>query len=603
MGSVDKLMDLSKYILTLPSSKTSVFMTLVASFIVGIIFSFTQPSNELFIYNMLNFGVITFFMLGLTTLSSGALTQPLVNSLDGRHMKVKQSLFLSFFSMCLTSIIFLGGSILFAILHINAFLNLLILSVIVGFSFNALVLWSTSNIRFLAAVIIGAIQPVLILSMFVLIASIINFTVGLGPENIVAMFLKAIIGSLVLVIAVYSFVTVIESPARSNLGVGGLELLSLFIAHMTEGSFAMETLFENMGEEVNTLVGITSFKNKNGIKANFVSPCVHPGPVGEIGGGNLPTILSNQAEYFTIVAHGAATHDFNPVASKEIKKITDRINETLPNMNYESSASKFTRNISGDAKVGIQHFNNGMILLSTFSPVPADDIEFGVGLALMYAARTHTNADNVSIVDCHNCLYGDTGRILAGHKEIFELEDAISSIEENPKRYPLKMGYAYDPMDEIKKEQGIGPSGTKIMIIEVDNQKTAYVVIDGNNMQQGFRETIIDNINKNYPEIDMIEVMTTDTHTVNTIAGGHNPVGLVIQDEIIDTIIKLIPIALNDLEEVSVASESIRVKLNTLGPNHSTELVTTISSIISVSKILAPLIFIVAIITLILWIF
>ncbi len=50
---------------------------------------------------------------------------------------------------------------------------------------------------------------------------------------------------LIIIIAIYSFILVVESPIRRNLGVGGLELLSLFIAQYSEGSKAMEKLFED----------------------------------------------------------------------------------------------------------------------------------------------------------------------------------------------------------------------------------------------------------------------------------------------------------------------------------------------------------------------
>ena len=64
-----------------------------------------------------------------------------------------------------------------------------------------------------------------------------------------------------------------------------------------------------------------------------------------------------------------------------------------------------------------------------------------------------------------------------------------------------------------------------------------------------------------------------------------------------------IPEALKDMEDVSVASATARVNIKTLGPNNSTELVTTISSVVSVSKLLAPLVFIIAALITILWIF
>ena len=141
------------------------------------------------------------------------------------------------------------------------------------------------------------------------------------------------------------------------------------------------------------------------------------------------------------------------------------------------------------------------------------------------------------------------------------------------------------------------------MITEVDDQKMLYVVFDGNNMKQGVREEIMEAVQDKYPEIDMIEVMTTDTHLVNTISGGGLTVGTKHKELLIDTILELIPQALDDMEDVSVASATQRLNIKTFGPNKSIELVNTISSIISVSKILAPLVFIIAAIITVFWIF
>ena len=165
------------------------------------------------------------------------------------------------------------------------------------------------------------------------------------------------------------------------------------------------------------------------------------------------------------------------------------------------------------------------------------------------------------------------------------------------------MGYAYDALNEIPVKDGIGESGIKLMLTEVDTQRMLYVVIDGNNMKKGFREEIIKTINNKYPDIDMIEVMTTDTHLVNTISGGGVTVGEKHSEEIINAILKLIPEAVNDLEYVEVASGTSRINIKTLGPNNSTELMTTITSVLSISKILAPFVFFVAAIITILWIF
>ena len=98
--------------------------------------------------------------------------------------------------------------------------------------------------------------------------------------------------------------------------------------------------------------------------------------------------------------------------------------------------------------------------------------------------------------------------------------------------------------------------------------------------------------------------MTSDTHYVNALSGGHIPVGKKSQDIIFEKIIACTENAIKDLEDVTVACEVSKIEdLKTLGPTHATELVTTISSIVAVSKIFAPLIFIIAFLSAFIWIF
>ncbi len=170
-------------------------------------------------------------------------------------------------------------------------------------------------------------------------------------------------------------------------------------------------------------------------------------------------------------------------------------------------------------------------------------------------------------------------------------------------RDSIRMGCAQDPMDDVSKDEGVGQSGVKVMVVEVAGQKTAYILLDSNNMVIGFREQILDAV-KTLGGIDEAEVMTTDTHFVNTLAGGHNPVGMKKQEEILAAILECTRKAISDLEDVEIACKTCRIKdLKTLGPLHATELVTTISSIVAVSRIFAPLIFIVALLFVFIWIF
>ncbi|RAP47550.1 MAG: hypothetical protein BZ135_01925 [Methanosphaera sp. rholeuAM6] len=600
MGLSERIIRLTKYMVTLPKTKISVFLIFVVSFLTGGIVGCLQPGLNIdsAVYAFLDGAANTFFLFGLTTIASGGLIHSTVNKLKGRHVKLKQAMFLAFVFMLFTCFFYLLGAVISYFFNSDITTNALILGLVFGFAVEALVLWSTSNIKYIEGVLISSIQPVLTISMLILINNLMAATM----ENVYSIYIKAIIGALVLAIAVYAFVAVIESPIKSNLGVGGLELLSLFIAQISEGSVAMEEVFSEMGENIDTLVSLISFKTKEGIKANYISPCVHPGPVGNIGGGNLPTIMANQLDDFAIIAHGAATHDFNPVASKEVRKVTNAINEVLPTLTYSNNATKFQRVQYDEAKIGVQFFDEGAVILSTFAPHSGDDIDYGVGLSMIYQTKYVTNVKDVVLVDCHNSLSGNYDRLLPGHNRVLQIEKAIEQIEK-PEMHPIKMGYAFNPLDEIPIKDGMGESGVKLMLTEVDDQKMLYVVFDGNNMQKGFRQRLFEAINKKFPEIDMIETMTTDTHLVNTISGGGLTVGTKHGDLIIQKVLELIPEAIDNLEEVSVASATARVNIKTLGPNNATELVTTISSVVSVSKLLAPLVFIIAAIITVLWIF
>ncbi len=535
MSSENKIVSLTKYIMTLPPTRISLFSMVFLSFIIGCIAFLMEPSpNDSILYSIVYGGSTGFLVFGLMSIMGGGLTQPMVNSFKGRHMKMKQSMFLALASMMIVGVIYLIGSVVSVFTVNNYVLNALIFGCVIAFAFRTLVIWGTSNISLIKSVIIAIVQPALILSMVVVITFLTSVTTSIGEFSIVAIIVKIVIASIILVIAIYSFVAVIESPMRKNLGVGGLELLSLALAHITEGSPAMETLFEDIGEPIDTLTGIFSFKGKNGVKAIFLSPCVHPGPLGNIGGGNMPTILSNKFDTFTMVSHGPSTHDFNPVASKEISKIEKVVKEALEDMDYSESASKFFRVENEGAVIGAQYFDKNLLMLATFAPDGFDDIDFGVGLALMNLAKASCEAQNVVLVDCHNSFKGEGGRVLPGNKEVFELMGAVEKLKSPKQENGIRVGCGSDPLDNISKEDGVGQSGVKVMVVEVGTQKTAYILLDSNNMIIGFRDVILEKVKT--LGLDYAEVMTTDTHFVNTMSGGHNPVGTKMQDEIIDGI-------------------------------------------------------------------
>ena len=204
----------------------------------------------------------------------------------------------------------------------------------------------------------------------------------------------------------------------------------------------------------------------------------------------------------------------------------------MAKVEYSQDASRFIRYNSEKANIGVQFFNEGMVILSTFAPEAVDDIEFGVGLTMMAQSRNKCHVKDSIIVDCHNSFTPESGEVLPGNAEVFQLIDVIDKIDPDQTKHEIKVGCHANNLNDMDKQEGIGESGLKIIVIEVDNQRTAYVLFDSNNMERGFRQEIMDAVSD--LEIDEIEVMTTDTHTVNTLSRGYNPVGISKREELIE---------------------------------------------------------------------
>ena len=603
MSSMSSVAGLLKYIRTLPKAKSTLLMIIVTSFIIGSVLFLVKPMSigsglENFLYG----GAFGFVVFGLPAIITGSTDQKWVDSLNGINLKTKHSMFLALVSMTLAGIVSIIGTAVGHFLHWDLFVNSILFGSVLAFAFNILVIWSTTRIRLFKSVLIAIIQPLLMIGMLI-ITSFLNNIESVFELGIIGTIFKVIIASIIFLLAIYSFIRVVESPMKKNLGFGALEILSYFILHMNEGSNTIEELFDNAGEAIDTIVGVASFRRLDGsIKSLFISPCVHPGPLGDIGGSNMPTILAKSFDAFTMVAHGPSTHDFNPVSSKEIVKIEDAVRKALDGMEYSPKASEFVRYSYKKANIGVRFFKNGSLMLSTFAPSGSDDIEFAVGLATMIESQRELNIKNPILVDCHNSFNAEKGGVLPGNPELFQLLDTIKLIEKKDLEHEIQVGCYHTDLGGFDKHQGIGESGLKTMVIEVNGQRTAYVLFDSNNMELGFRETIFNAVQD--MDIDAIEVMTTDTHTVNTLSAGYNPVGTVEKEKIIEFVKISINEAIKDLEPVEAGTNTERIlNLKTFGPNNSTELISTISSIVAVSKIIAPLTFIVAIIFVIIWIF
>ena len=407
-----------------------------------------------------------------------------------------------------------------------------------------------------------------------------------GPED----FLNLAILCGVYAVGVWTFLVVIDRPWRKSMGVSALDFIRGFIGYIAEGSHELEDFFETLGERAVVPVTVLSARTRDGEeKVRFVLPMIHPGPLGEIGGGNLPQRVAATADGLAFPVHATAGHDFNLVTERELETVIETVERAAEKIEYDDVATQSTRTQIGEAKLLGQAFGDGILLISTFSPGFADDIMFGVGMSAMSEARSGGFRD-VLLVDAHNCNDGienvtDIGHVYHGSERAFDMLEAARETGERlagSPREPLRMGTAWEKTSWTP-EDGIGPQGIRVAISEVGEQTTAYVLVDGNNMEPGLRDQIVDAVDS----VDRIEVMTTDNHVVNRVK-SQNQVGVAIpQAEVVRRVDALVSRALDDLEPVEAGMATERAHVTVFGSDRTETLASHANAVISMGGALA----------------
>jgi putative membrane protein len=115
-------------------------------------------------------------------------------------------------------------------------------------------------------------------------------------------------------------------------------------------------------------------------------------------------------------------------------------------------------------------------------------------------------------------------------------------------------------------------------VVEVEGQKTAYILLDGNNIIHGGREVLLEAVKD---LVDEAEVMTTDSHVVNTIT-GLNPIGYRVPANVIAPHIRrAVEEAIADLSDAEAAgATALCERVVIFGIERISELASTVNTII-----------------------
>jgi putative membrane protein len=355
------------------------------------------------------------------------------------------------------------------------------------------------------------------------------------------------------------FLDMIDAPVRRTTGVSFSLMFRYYIDHVSKGTLAAETLFDKTADDIDALVGVAAFRTAKGVKCAIVVPAVHPGPIGEIGGSNLPTKMIQTIGLTPniLVPHGAATHDYNPISTREVERLGEAARRLLDTMPFHKSASPLVR-AGQDAQCCAQYFGDACLLTYTSWPKPIDDIDYGVGESARMASMMQGAADSM-FIDAHNSLLLGSGAVwpsTARAQEIKRRAAEATRLAKAAMSSDVRAGYG-QTKDAFTNRDGIGTQGCQAIVTEVKGHKTAYILWDGNNMLPDVRAQIRASLNN---VVDDFEVMTTDNHSVNVVTGGYNPVGYRADIAKLarvsrDTVLA----AIKDLEPVEVGLKTTRV--------------------------------------------
>ncbi|MCK9592221.1 MAG: DUF2070 family protein [Methanoregula sp.] len=551
-----KLGQLAKYIFTAPSWKRSLFLMVILGLLIdgaGVRAWVILP------FSALPFsGTLAFTLPAIAAL---VLTKPLIEY-TGKTMTWNRSALLA-----LTCTVF-GVIITYFALASSIKLIPLFYAISLGFVFGLrlLVLAAIADYR-----VPRMLVPAFIQSSVGILAGMLLFSPSFG---ILALVLHVVFG-----LGFAILIWMIERPLRHAFKIRGLAFINAFIAHMTDGSSkGMENFFREIGEEI--FVPQVSFffnrEKKKGII--FTVPNLHPGPMGEIGGGNLPKILHDSFDEETIVAHGCATHDFNLVSETEIQKVIDALQKSRSGISFSRGAGRSGRLTQGSVQVLYQRIGDSVLLVTSRSPQRTEDVDFSVGMTIM--AEGHRWFPNVAVVDAHNCMTDLSSPVLLATLTATEYQHASLEAMDRcrtAKLHPFMAGAAHLSLP-YKREQGFGDLGVLVLVVDVEGQRTAYVLIDGNNMAEGVREVLLEQI---LTHVDNAEVMTTDSHVVNTIS-GKNPVGMHVPvSEFLPFVIETLQAAIEDLAPSEAAASTAHCeRVVVFGSNTISQLASTVNAML-----------------------
>jgi len=132
----------------------------------------------------------------------------------------------------------------------------------------------------------------------------------------------------------------------------------------------------------------------------------------------------------------------------------------------------------------------------------------------------------------------------------------------------------------------------RALVTEVCGERTAYILIDGNNMLAGLRERILKKIQS--LGVANAEILTTDSHALNT-ATAFKFVGACDASAVESAVLRAVASAISDIEPVEVGVATKFANVVVFGEHFTAKLLSVVNTIVEMSRFCAIFAFVSAV--------
>jgi putative membrane protein len=470
-------------------------------------------------------GLVSGLLLGVSLFVAVLLADYIMNKTALRSDPIyvlRRAVALSLFGLLFWLAFIIFGVIFGSIFGLRLWVDFCLLGFAAVLTFRAVVFMSTSSAGVLPRLFSSLFSP------FLCIAPFVVFWEVFGIADTLSFLPFLVLSPVVSCAFAFLFISLLDRMGRRVFGVPSMSLFKAFMLNWVAALNApFEELLEQLGKDEDVTVTLLKFDSYKP-KAAIIVPLVHPGPFKNIGSSLLPSLLKRDFEKEfgcdTCVPLGILGHELDLASQTQNHKI---ITEVIRSAKFTASADRatpFVKVSEGFVTASCQVFGKTAFLSFTLAPKTTEDLPQELGCIVNAEAEKLGLECNV-VVNAHNSI-NDTTDVEASLNTLSEVASKCLKKAVSLHSYTFEIGASTVFPKEFTLKDGMGQGGITAVVVKVAEQKTAYVVIDGNNMVSGFREEILSALKSS--GFHECEVFTTDTHAVSALVlgrRGYHPVG------------------------------------------------------------------------------